>query len=96
MLGNAHFAITAPALPGRRAHQTCRVDAGQRADTFDETLEEGNLLNRLWVTRHGQAEVHGQNVIDRYAEISGSQPLIAFQKQPCSDQQHYGQAHFQH
>ena len=56
------------------------------ADTFDEILEDGNLLNRFWVTRHWQAEVNGQNIVDRYAKIGGSQPLIAFQKQPCSYQ----------
>ena len=40
--------------------------------------------------------MHGEDLIDRDTEIGGSQALIAFEKQSCSDEKNYGETYFQH
>ena len=60
------------ALPGGGAHEPRRLHSRQRANPFNDVLQETNLLPGLRVAHLGQAEVHGQYAIDRHAEISTS------------------------
>ena len=95
MFHHGHCFIAAPAFSWRSAHEPGSLHTGQRADAGDHTLKESHLLNRLFVAGLGQAEVHGQHVVDRYADVGGPQALVALQQKPRSDQQNYSEADFE-
>src|SRR5471030_891739 len=52
-------AVSAPALARSSGDQASRLNAGEGANPFDRTVHERNLLDSIFVSCVGQAEMHG-------------------------------------
>ena len=70
MFDDGHEVIAAPAFAGRGADEACGLHAGEGAHALDEVSRRRRpAATGVLVAHIGQADVHGEHVVDGYADV---------------------------